>query len=124
MTYPYEIVAHDERDLGYVIGYWLDTLYRAGARELPWSLWKPPAKAMVVRVIDHGRVVVAHNPADRDHLYGFAAEADGALQYVHVRRERRGVGLGAAMVRALGCETYARVCRGDTYARKLGLRAR
>jgi GNAT superfamily N-acetyltransferase len=127
--FPFSVAPCEERDVGFVVGYWLDSLYHVhskvmrGIGGLQWSAWKPMVKPVVVRLVETGRTLVAHNPDDRDHLYGFACASDGALQYVFVRRERRDGGVGRALVRELGVDRFVPATRaGAAWARKIGLR--
>lgn len=120
VDYPVVLVPSEERDLGFIIAHWIES---NRPHYVPISAWKHAVRESVLGAVTGGKVVVAHDPLDRDHLYGFSVSVDGVLRYVFVKNSRRRAGLGRALVE--GLSGYAPGPRaGEMWARRRGLKAR
>lgn len=122
VDFPVVICPADERDLGYIVAYWVET---SRPKHVPISTWKRALREDILEHVKAGKALVAHTPADRDLLYGFAVASGGLLRYVFVRPSRRRGGLGESLARGTGAERYAPGPRsGEAWARRRGFKDR
>jgi GNAT superfamily N-acetyltransferase len=71
---------------------------------------------------DDTRALIRHAPGDRDAIYGFVVFAEGVgvplLHFVYVRKDHRGKGYGADLLRSVGVDTpltaFVWTCRGPS----------
>lgn len=107
MTIPFP-VAYRERvasDDAFIVTTWLESLHKGNdsMRRLRFSRYKRQLVPIVAAAIQSGTCIVAAIPDDPDHIIGWscATESMGVrcLQYAFVRQDRRGVGLGDALMR-------------------------
>lgn len=68
-------------------------------------------------LVSSDSVLIAHNPADENHVWGFTCHSEGVLHYVWVRNEYRKRGIASGLVNlALGdrkttpCSHWTSVC--------------
>lgn len=92
----------EPKDYGYCCASWLESLRAAQHPSANARAWRDALSESVARRLRAGSLVVACDSDDADRLYGFACAERDVLHYVYVRSTRRGSGLAARLVVALG----------------------
>jgi GNAT superfamily N-acetyltransferase len=92
----------EPKDYGYCLTSWVESLRAALAPDAKARAWSDALSEAVARRLRAGSIVVACDSDDEDRLYGFACVERGVLRYVYTRSTRRGAGLAARMLEALG----------------------
>lgn len=113
VAFPVEIRPLEERDVGFCVGFWLDSLfYGNGDPKEPRSVFKKRERPEIERMLRSDLTVVACDPrTGGEILFGFACGSPSALHYVYALQTRRRGGLGRALVR----ELMARGCVPSTH---------
>lgn len=133
MTIPFPCLLRpaEDRDTAFVIGSWLESYKNAAPKgtwrhQLPWPRYRRQQTAVIKHAMEHGSTVVACVPDDTDHLLGFACGRGSVVHYVHVRPERRRLGLATMLVQTLSlgggtCEASHMTPAGEHLGRKFSL---
>jgi hypothetical protein len=115
-----------DSDKAFVLNSWKES-YR-WAPEVRWVPNVAYFNEMNRRVEDlssRGKVLVACNPVDDDHIVGWCCSDGGLLHYVYVKTPMRGSGYALELIAKSGLNTKAIVCTHWTehcekFARKHG----
>lgn len=91
--------------LHFILASWVKTAQSAfrAAGQPAWICRAAHALAWETLQAPGARVLVAHDPDDADHVFGYCVSNDAILQQVYVKSAFRGRGLGRALVAAAGC---------------------
>ena len=93
-----------DSDMAVVRDPWVQEMRHAPwSRGVPDDIYFPEMKAFVGRVLARANTLVACNPEDPKHVYGFVTfDPPNHLHWVYVKRAYQGVGLGRTLVEATG----------------------
>jgi GNAT superfamily N-acetyltransferase len=127
--FPHLIRSAEERDTSFLIGCWLEGWKSAAPKgtwrhSLRWPRYRVQQTAIIKAILARGVAVVACVPEDSDHLLGFAVGEGTCLHYVHVRPERRRLGLGRLLAEGLElplAEASHMTPAGERLANNMGL---
>jgi hypothetical protein len=119
VTVPFEVAFRPAEggDVGYIVTGWLESFHDANpeARLVRFARYKNPMRRRIKEILETAHVLMACDPADPDHLYGFICfEKIGlapVIHYVYVSQLRRSVGLARGLateaLRILGGSAWA-----------------
>jgi GNAT superfamily N-acetyltransferase len=100
-------------DFAFVLDAWKSCLLNTPAyRSADPEHFRNEAERAIGRLVKRGRCRIAYNPADDDHLIGFAAFGDypgqlwKELHFVYVKRDFRGKGIARALLQGLDIGAY------------------
>ena len=100
-------------DFAFVLDAWRKSLEAApGFRGADHEHFRHEVEAAVTRLVRRGYCRIAYNPADDDHLIGFAAYGDypskawKELHFVYVKRDFRGKGIARRLLEGLDIGSY------------------
>jgi len=90
-----------ESDTGYVLDAWRENYMMHGQdmRGANRVHMRGELEQAIRRLIRRATIRIAHNPADDDHLIGFAAFTGHELHYVYVKAAFRGRGIARALLK-------------------------
>ena len=110
---PHALRPPVEADMNVVIHSWVQELRHSGlSRSVPDVVYFPEQRQLVMSLVRASQTVVACNPEDSNHVFGYACGIRGAdmpgssvggsvLHWLYVKSVYRKVGLGALLLEAL-----------------------
>jgi GNAT superfamily N-acetyltransferase len=100
-------------DFAFVLGAWKSCLeLTPGFRGADAEHFRNEMETAVARLVRKGTCRIAYNPADDDHLIGFAAFGDypghhgKELHFIYVKRDFRGKGIARALLSGIVVGAY------------------
>lgn len=100
---PHQIRGAVATDLGFLVKSWVqEHRHSPASKGVPDDLYFASQRKLVLALLRRAWSLVAVDPADADHLYGFVVFelAPPRLHWVYVKEAYRRAGLGEALLRA------------------------
>jgi GNAT superfamily N-acetyltransferase len=105
-TVPIQIRYAGKEDEAFIFATWLNSYRKSGfARNIRSSVYFPNHHKLVTALVGKSMVVVATNPEDDAHIYGWACAEVGMempiVHYVFVKELYRGFGIGKKLLESM-----------------------
>lgn len=99
---PHMMRPATEADLGFLRDPWVQEMrHSPWSRGVPDDVYFPEMKAFVGRVLRRSYTLIACNPEDPTHVFGFVTfERPNVVHWIYVKRAYQRVGLGQALLDA------------------------
>jgi GNAT superfamily N-acetyltransferase len=91
-----------EQDVPFITKPWLQALRQeSSTRYLSDPVFFRGHGALIQRLLDRARTLIACDAEAGDHFYGFACGEPGLVHWIYVKGTYRGMGIGRALLRAI-----------------------